>query len=1015
MLKYPGILHLLCSLAIMLDRIKKFHEWCLQQGVVSPKVHPIHYEEPLPYGNGGLAKETMHEGETIITVPNTLFIDRNTVLQSPLFKDVDISSDGGNSSNNNKGDDGDNDDMWMVYLFLIYEKYINKENSTWGPWLAILPSTFTTPLYWNAAILASVQGTSLHNRVIRISNNLRRLHDHVKNVLSPKHPSIFRPDVFTYDAILWAYSVFWSRCISFDREGEVSGDGGVPLPRLLPLVDCLNYNPLAKTQYAYKDGSLHLITETKQDAGAQVFIDYKLASHNNENLLLRYGFMWPREDDADTIYRYRYSLTPPKPKMVRVGMAWQAVPNEDDSEVATLAEASLQDIQPPSGVRHDHDNVILDTRALASAAFFSTACLLSATKPKTATTTKDDNDLIRKEKEALMHAWKLRDEQIITRSGISHTLNCAVLISFMSADDLYHSSSPLMTPPPSSSLGLPPSLPPVFQDSTMYKDDKYSLTEAKAYVMLRTYLANVLASMKGSPHVIKSTPATARDLQAATSYWDAQAQIITLCVDHIDGWLWGLFHENGPVPAYPSSVIPSSPVMDAYAVWLQNGIPHQMYRSRDQLELSRLRVQRDITGGGEVFHVPLSCCITLEDVMTSSPIKDIMSSSGIGPVINRGGVSVDISESDVGFTLFLLREKNNKEGRWAPFFDALDQAGGALSFQHSCLLWSEETLDAQFGNMQINQDAKRYRALLKKIFDSVPLSDVFSSSSSSPLPSFSDFLWAFILYKSHVYYTPSTIKINKRNNNSNHHHHDVSNNNVDPVFVPIVWDIPFSAYSFSVTKYDSTSQKNSKNLQFITLSALDGGDTVLSNYGYASNRDLLLFHGLVPDYNTSDEYFILLPSSTSSPANTTTGDEVKDKLLDLLQLSSSLASSHRLRSFYVQWDGLPPPTMMHTLRIICLSHEEAIAYTEQVNRKLAEGCSRRSILSQSISSSNEQSAKDFFMQIIRDNIALIEASSSSSSSCVLGGGDVVSSTVVDDDMIGKKARMYRQSQIKLLG
>ena len=54
------------------------------------------------------------------------------------------------------------DDRMVVMLFLIVER-MRGSDSAWAPWIAALPQTFSTPLFFGKAELAQLAGTTLYH------------------------------------------------------------------------------------------------------------------------------------------------------------------------------------------------------------------------------------------------------------------------------------------------------------------------------------------------------------------------------------------------------------------------------------------------------------------------------------------------------------------------------------------------------------------------------------------------------------------------------------------------------------------------------------------------------------------------------------------------------------------------------------------------------------------------------------------------------------------------------------
>lgn len=104
--------------------------------------------------------------------------------------------------------------------------------SKWRPYLDSLPETLNSPLFWSDEELAELQGTQLLGSVLSyfefLQNEYTKL---VEEVLEP-NPSLFDPEVFTFEAFRWAFGILRSRSFA-----PLTGEDLA----LVPVADLVNH------------------------------------------------------------------------------------------------------------------------------------------------------------------------------------------------------------------------------------------------------------------------------------------------------------------------------------------------------------------------------------------------------------------------------------------------------------------------------------------------------------------------------------------------------------------------------------------------------------------------------------------------------------------------------------------------------------------------------------------------------------------------------------------------------
>ncbi|KAG5240157.1 hypothetical protein OIU76_013536 [Salix suchowensis] len=261
--------------------VQTFWQWLSDQDVVSAKTPA----KPglVPQGLGLVAQRDISRNEVVLEIPKKLWINPDVVAASEI----------GNACSGLK--------PWVsVALFLIREKF--KEDSTWRPYLDVLPESTNSTIFWSEEELAELQGTQLLSTTLGVKSYLQREFLKVEEEILVPHKQLFTSPV-TLDDFSWAFGILRSR--SFSR---LRGQNLV----LIPLADLVNHSPditIEDGVYEIKGAGLFsrdlifsLRSPISLKAGEQVLIQYNLNMSNAE-LAVDYGFIEAKSD------RNMYTLT----------------------------------------------------------------------------------------------------------------------------------------------------------------------------------------------------------------------------------------------------------------------------------------------------------------------------------------------------------------------------------------------------------------------------------------------------------------------------------------------------------------------------------------------------------------------------------------------------------------------------------------------------------------------------------------------------------------------------------
>ncbi|ONI22833.1 hypothetical protein PRUPE_2G153600 [Prunus persica] len=111
-------------------------------------------------------------------------------------------------------EEGDVDDRFLMILFLTVERV--RKNSSWKPYLDMLPTTFGNPLWFTDDELLELKGTTLYRATELQKKSLRSLYDGKLKTLVEKLLTLdadLERDV-CFEDFLWANSLFWTRALN---------------------------------------------------------------------------------------------------------------------------------------------------------------------------------------------------------------------------------------------------------------------------------------------------------------------------------------------------------------------------------------------------------------------------------------------------------------------------------------------------------------------------------------------------------------------------------------------------------------------------------------------------------------------------------------------------------------------------------------------------------------------------------------------------------------------------------
>lgn len=174
--------------------------------------------------------------DVLLLVPLDLAITPMRVLQDPLI----------GPECRAMFEEGEVDDRFLMILFLTLERL--RKNSSWKPYLDMLPTTFGNPLWFTDEELLELKGTTLFRATALQKKKLQCLYDDKVKGLVQKLLILSGDSEreVCFEDFLWANSVFWSRALN------------IPFPRsyIFPQVqeDQGSHSPINNSQISCNSG-----------------------------------------------------------------------------------------------------------------------------------------------------------------------------------------------------------------------------------------------------------------------------------------------------------------------------------------------------------------------------------------------------------------------------------------------------------------------------------------------------------------------------------------------------------------------------------------------------------------------------------------------------------------------------------------------------------------------------------------------------------------------------------------
>ena len=273
------LLALLCSIANATPDVEAFHAWIADGGGALEGVAVGATE----YGRGVVATRDIAEGDRILTVPLSHVICRRTIIASAPSK----------LKKKLAAVESDTD---LVAVFLLRERALGAE-STWEPYLKLLPSMVPIPASFSDEELAEIQvpaatGQARNTRRSVLKRHAALVKSGLLGALARGIAAAASKEMRTARAFAWADAMVNSRALTIEGSKY-----------LVPFADMTNYAPHSDAMTRKHDsGASFLKYHRLDDKTFDVYADRDVAK--GEQMFEDYG-----DNDGD-VYFHHHAMVP---------------------------------------------------------------------------------------------------------------------------------------------------------------------------------------------------------------------------------------------------------------------------------------------------------------------------------------------------------------------------------------------------------------------------------------------------------------------------------------------------------------------------------------------------------------------------------------------------------------------------------------------------------------------------------------------------------------------------------
>jgi len=251
---------------------EEFTAWMKANGAEINDVKITWFKE---YGYGIEAEKNFKQGDLLIAVPRKVMLTTEDIQDSllgPLFRTDPMLQHMPNVA---------------LSLRLLVEKF--RPDSFWKSYIAVLPTEYTTVLYFKTNELQELKGSPSLEPALKQCRNIARQYAYFRKKFeeSSDTASELLREVFTYEQYCWAVSTVMTR-----QNFVPSSDGTTMLNALIPMWDMCNHsNGKLSTDFNEEMDRSECMACRDYQAAEQIFIFY--GPRTNAEFFVHNGFVYP--------------------------------------------------------------------------------------------------------------------------------------------------------------------------------------------------------------------------------------------------------------------------------------------------------------------------------------------------------------------------------------------------------------------------------------------------------------------------------------------------------------------------------------------------------------------------------------------------------------------------------------------------------------------------------------------------------------------------------------------------
>ncbi|XP_048865267.1 SET domain-containing protein 4 [Brienomyrus brachyistius] len=251
--------------------------WLKERGFSSRSLVPALFSDT---GRGLMTMLPVQAGDVLISLPETCLLTTTTVLRSPIGEYIrrwkpPLSP------------------LLAICVFLISERHLGSQ-SQWKPYIDVLPKSYTCPAYFSDSAIGLLPGV-LRKKALDQRDAVLEMHCSSLGFFHTLQPHFSQPveDIFSLDAMRWAWCTVNSRTVYVQRCQSPFLSGDPDVYAMAPYLDLLNHSPVVQVEAGFNRATS--CYEIRSTLGCkrftQAFICY--GAHDSQRLLLEYGFVAP--------------------------------------------------------------------------------------------------------------------------------------------------------------------------------------------------------------------------------------------------------------------------------------------------------------------------------------------------------------------------------------------------------------------------------------------------------------------------------------------------------------------------------------------------------------------------------------------------------------------------------------------------------------------------------------------------------------------------------------------------